>query len=76
MSHATALSSMAQQVSLSFGVVLGASLVSAAAWWHGSDSAHLAANDFSPAFVLVGMGTMLSLIFFVRLHRDEGSGMR
>jgi EmrB/QacA subfamily drug resistance transporter len=76
MSHATALSSMAQQVSLSFGVVLGASLVSAAAWWHGSDPSHLAAHDFSPAFIFIGVTTLLSLFFFTRLHSDEGSGMR
>lgn len=76
MSHATTLSSMAQQLSLSFGVVLGASLVSAAAWWHGGDSAHLAARDFSPAFVVVGAMTLLSLLFFVRLSPQEGADMR
>lgn len=76
MSHATALSSMAQQVSLSFGVVLGASLVNAAAWWHGSDLSHLAAHDFSPAFILIGAATLLSLFFFTRLRPDEGAEMR
>jgi EmrB/QacA subfamily drug resistance transporter len=76
MSHATTLSTMAQQVSLSFGVVMGASLVGAAAWWHGSDNAHLAARDFSPAFVFIGAMTMLSLLFFSRLDRDEGADMR
>ncbi|VTU29588.1 MULTISPECIES: MDR family MFS transporter [unclassified Variovorax] len=76
MSHATALSSMAQQLSLSVGVVLGASLVSAAAWWHGSDSTHLAARDFSPAFVVVGAITLISLAFFVRLDREEGADLR
>jgi EmrB/QacA subfamily drug resistance transporter len=76
MSHATTLSSMAQQLSLSFGVVLGASLVSAAAWWHGGDAAHLAARDFSPAFMVIGAMTMLSLFFFVRLGRDEGAQLR
>jgi hypothetical protein len=57
MSHAT--SCPPWPLSVSFGVVLGASLVSAAAWWHGGDTAHLQARDFSPAFVVVGMLTML-----------------
>jgi EmrB/QacA subfamily drug resistance transporter len=76
MSHATALSSMAQQLSISVGVVLGASLVSAAAWWHGGDSTHLTARDFSPAFVVIGAITLISLAFFVRLDRNEGADMR
>jgi hypothetical protein len=76
MSHATTLSSMSQQLSVSFGVMLGASLVSAAAWWHGSDAAHLSAQDFSPAFFAVGAITLLSLGFFVGLDRNEGAEMR
>lgn len=76
MSHATTLSSMAQQVSVSIGVVFGASLVSAAAWWHGGSATHLMARDFSPAFVVVGKMTLLSLCFFVRLGRDEGAELR
>jgi len=75
MSHATALSSMAQQLSVSFGVVLGASLVSAASWWHGGDAVHLQARDFSPAFVVVGMLTMLSLFSFLQLDPKEGAGL-
>lgn len=73
MSHATTLSSMVQQLSVSFGVVLGASLVSAAAWWHGGDTAHLQARDFSPAFVVVGLMTLLSLYSFLKLHPAEGA---
>jgi hypothetical protein len=76
MHHATTLSTMTQQVSLTFGVVLGASLVGAAAWFHGGDAAHPAARDFSPAFFLIGLTTLLSLFFFVRLHPDQGAGMR
>jgi EmrB/QacA subfamily drug resistance transporter len=76
MSHATTLSSMAQQLSVSFGVVLGATLVGAAAWWHGGSAEHLAARDFSPAFVVVGMMTLISVAYFMRLGKDEGAGMR
>jgi EmrB/QacA subfamily drug resistance transporter len=73
MSHATTFSSMAQQLSVSLGVVLGAELVSAAAWWHGRTSQDLLASDFSPAFVALGVMTLLSLLSFVRLGRDEGA---
>jgi EmrB/QacA subfamily drug resistance transporter len=76
MSHATTLNSMAQQLSQSFGVVLGASLVGLTAWFHGGDASHLGPRDFSPAFVFIGAMTMLSLIYFVRLDRDEGAGLR
>ena len=75
MSHATALASMAQQLSVSFGVVLGASLVGAASWWHGGDAVHLEGRDFSPAFVVVGMMTMLSLYSFLQLDPKEGAGL-
>jgi EmrB/QacA subfamily drug resistance transporter len=76
MSHATALSSMAQQVTLSFGVVLGAWLVGVAAWWHGGDAAHLTARDFPPAFFVIGATSLVSLLFFSRLRPDEGAEMR
>jgi hypothetical protein len=76
MSLATILSTMSQQLSLSFGGVLGASLVSAASWWHGGDAVHLHAEDFSPAFVVVGRITLLSLVSFLRLDPKEGAGLR
>ena len=58
---------------LSLDVVIGAELVSAAAWWHGRSPAQLLARDFSPAFVALGAMTLLSLFFFVRLRHDEGA---
>ena len=76
MSHATALSTMAQQVSISFGVVIAASLVSAIAWLHGSNGARLSASDFSPVFVAIGLTTLTSLFYFRRLSADEGAEMR
>jgi len=74
--HATTLSTMTQQVSLTFGVELGAALVNAAAWLHGGDAAHLTARDFSPAFFVVGFTTLLSLFFFLRLDPQHGESMR
>ncbi len=76
MSHATTLNSMAQQLSLSFGVVLGATLVSLTAWFRDGDPHQLAAHDFSPAFFAVGAMTLISMAFFIRLHPDEGQSMR
>jgi hypothetical protein len=76
MSHATTLSTMTQQVSLTFGVVLGAALVNATAFLHGGSAAHLTARDFSPAFFVVGFTTLLSLFFFFRLHPEHGEDMR
>ena len=76
MSHAATLNSMAQQVSLSLGVTLGATLVALAAWWNGSSANHLSADDFSPAFGVVGAMTLLSLLSFTKLSKDEGAGLR
>jgi len=76
MSHATALSTMLQQLSVSFGVVLGASLLTAVSWWHGGDSQQLQARDFTPVFVIVGVLTLLSLASFRQLPADAGADMR
>ncbi len=76
MSHGTTLASMIQQLSVSFGVVLGATSVGLAVWWHEGDAAHLQARDFSPAFVVVGLLTMVSLCFFLRLHPKEGAELQ
>lgn len=76
MSHATSLSTMCQQLSVSLGVVIGAALVALTAWWRGGDSAHLMENDFHFAFFAIGAWTLLSLLSFTRLDRDEGSELR
>jgi MFS family permease len=76
MSHATTLSTMAQQVSLSVGVVAGALMVSAAAWWHDGDASRIGAQDFMPAFMLIGLATLTSLLSFTRLDREVGNEMR
>jgi len=74
LSHAATLNSMAQQLSLSLGVTLGAALLALAARWHGHGPADgLRAADFSPAFGFIGAMTLLSLLSFSRLSKDEGS---
>jgi EmrB/QacA subfamily drug resistance transporter len=76
MSHATAINSMAQQLAQALGVTLGAGLVTLVAYWHGGTSAHLQARDFSPAFFLIGLMTLLPLLWFWRLDPDEGAELR
>jgi MFS family permease len=76
MSHATTTSSMAQQLSLTLGVVMGASLVSLISLLHGGDPTHLQARDFSPAFLAVGTLTLISVAAFRRLRPDEGDELR
>ncbi|CAN5637866.1 MFS transporter [soil metagenome] len=75
MSHAATLAAMSQQLSVALGVTLGASLVTLTNRLHGGDASQLAAADFSPAFVVVGLMTLSSLFFFGRLRKEEGSEM-
>jgi hypothetical protein len=58
---------------VALGVTLGATLVTLTNRLHGGDASQLAAADFSPAFVVVGLMTLTSLFFFARLRKDEGS---
>ena len=74
--HATAMASMAQQLSITLGVVVGAALVSATSWLHGGDPAHLLARDFPPAFFAIGALTLMSAAAFRRLPADVGDEMR
>ncbi len=71
MSRATSLASVAQQLSLSAGVAVGALAVEATVRLkHG---ATLTAADFSPAFVLVGLISAASSLVFMRLPKDAGA---
>jgi EmrB/QacA subfamily drug resistance transporter len=76
MSHATAMASMARQLSLSLGVAVGASLVALIARWHGGSPGQLTAADFSPVFFVVGILTWISTPYFFKLSPDEGEEMR
>lgn len=76
MSHATTLATMAQQLSLSLGVLCGAALLGLAAHWRGGDPAQLAAGDFAPAYWCIASVTMLSLLWFARLDRHAGAELR
>ncbi len=71
MSAATSLSSVAQQLSLSIGVALGAFVLERAAGLSGD--AGIAARDFGPAFFAVALVSGLSVFSFRRLPRDAGA---
>ncbi len=70
MSHATTLASMAQQLSVSLGVAIGAALLSLTAWSYGSNVALLPARPTScrPS-TAVGCMTLISVMFFTGLPK-------
>jgi len=71
MSRATSFSSMSQQLSLSVGVGIGALALHLTILFHGGDA--VSAADFMPAFITVGLVSLSSLLFFVRLPHDAGA---
>jgi len=73
MSYATSLSGVAQQLSLSVGVALGALVLETTASLKGD--AVLAAGDFAPAFLVVAAVAALSGFIFPRLAPDAGAEM-
>jgi hypothetical protein len=73
MSHATALASVLQQLSLSIGVALGGFALDAAVAFRGA--AAVAAEDFAPAFGFVAAIAALSFFMFIRLPADAGAEM-
>jgi hypothetical protein len=76
MSNATTLATMVQQLAVSFGVALGATLLTVISLWKGGTGATIEATDFSPVFVAIGVLAALSLFSFRKLHHDEGAEMR
>lgn len=70
MSRASTMSSMAQQLVQSVGIGLAAMLLHAFTVVQGQS--HLTAATISPAFIVVGAITFISLAFFLRLPKDAG----
>ncbi|HMM15791.1 MAG TPA: DHA2 family efflux MFS transporter permease subunit [Parvibaculum sp.] len=70
MSRATTLSSVAQQLSLSFGVGIGALLLHMTLSFSGR--AELTASDFSPAYFVIALIGLAPLAFFLPLPTDAG----
>lgn len=67
---ATSMASVAQQVSISFGVAIGALVLEASEHWAGRTQP--APADFSIAFVVVAIASALSVIKMARLPVDAG----
>jgi EmrB/QacA subfamily drug resistance transporter len=76
MSHATTASTMAQQLSVCLGVVLGASLLAVISGWHGSAPGILHSKDFTWVFLAIGLISMLSILWFRSLKPEEGDELR
>jgi EmrB/QacA subfamily drug resistance transporter len=73
MSYATSLSSVAQQLALSFGVALGAFALEAATLSRGGGG--ISAEDFGPAFWTVAVVSCVSAFVFIRLDPSAGAEM-
>jgi EmrB/QacA subfamily drug resistance transporter len=73
MSRATALVAVAQQLSQSVGVALGAMALELVLHFNGQSA--LVAADFPPAFALVGLVSASSILLFRQMPPDAGADM-
>ncbi|HLW70471.1 MAG TPA: MFS transporter [Candidatus Binataceae bacterium] len=71
MSGASTLSSMAQQLFLSLGVTVAALTLHVSLAFRGAST--LSANDFAAAFVVIGILSLASTLFFVPLEYHAGA---
>ncbi len=71
MSSATSMSSVAQQLSLSIGVTIGAFALESTHMLHGGKT--LAAGDFWPAFLIVGLVSASSALWMMQLDPNAGA---
>jgi len=72
-SRATALASVAQQLAVSSGVAVGASVVELTVHFKGGGP--LQASDFPPAFLAIAAISALSMFIFMRLSPEAGAEM-
>lgn len=75
-SHATTAATMVQQLSVTFGVVVGSSLLALASRWRGGPDAVLQASDFTWVFFAIGAFTLLCVRGFRRLKPEDGAQLR
>jgi EmrB/QacA subfamily drug resistance transporter len=73
MSRATSFSAVAQQLSLSLGIAVGAFGIELSQALRGGT--HLAIVDFHRAFFLVALASASSVLFFLNLPKDAGSDL-
>lgn len=73
MSRASTMSAMAQQLIQSVGIGLAATLIHVFTQMAGQSE--MTAETISPAFLVIGALTFVSLIFYARLPKDAGDEM-
>ena len=73
MSRATSFAAVAQQLSLSLGIAVGAFGIELSQALRGTT--HLAVVDFHRAFFLVAIASASSVLFFLSLPEDAGSDL-
>lgn len=66
---ATSLASVAQQTSLGMGIGIGSLVLQFSSFLQGHDALELA--DFKPAFIVVGLFSIASSIFMLRIPKDQ-----
>lgn len=76
MGHATALSTMAQQLSIGLGVMLAVELLRLSVQWRHGSPPKLQPGDFAMAFFCIAAIVLVSLPFFLRLPPDAGAELR
>ena len=69
MSKGTSLASVIQQLTMSFGVAIAASLLTL----ESGGAAKLVAADFKPVFLIIGVLPVIASLGFMRLARDSGA---
>jgi len=72
MSRATSFSSVVQQLSLSIGVAIGASVLQTLRWFHGGN---LGIADFQWAFLVMALILVSAIGSFIGLPEDAGSDL-
>lgn len=75
-SHATTAATMVHQLSMTFGVVVGSTLLALASRLRAGPGAALQAIDFSFVFFAIGGLTTLCVLGFRRLKQEDGAQMR
>lgn len=73
MSHATSITSVAQQIALSTGVAVAAMTLDLTRTYRG-DTAILP-QDFPPVFIVLGVMSALSIISFLKLPQNAGASL-
>jgi EmrB/QacA subfamily drug resistance transporter len=75
MSRATSLVAVAQQVSISVGVAIGALAVDITLWLRGRTTETITAADFQPAFLTIALIAACAVFVFMRMPPEAGEGL-